>query len=70
LLSAFFSNTKIDYCINSSICVSTPSLNSLENIIAQRKRWVSKNSSIQDLVYQIVAAFGFLTNLILIYILL
>ena len=70
LQAAIRDKSKIDYCINSSICVSTPSLNSLENIIAQRKRWVSKNSSIQDLVYQIVAAFGFLTNLILIYILL
>ena len=70
LQAAIRDRSKIDYCINSSICVSTPTLNSLENIIAQRKRWVSKNSSIQDLVYQIVAAFGFLTNLILIYILL
>lgn len=65
LQKAISGNFKIEHLINEDVLVTSPSLNNYKEFIEQRKRWVSKNTSIKDPVYQSVAILGFVTNVII-----
>jgi len=66
LQEAISGKYKIESFINEDVTIITPSVSDYPSFINQRKRWVSKNTSIKDPVYQSVAILGLITNIILV----
>ncbi|MGB0403616.1 MAG: glycosyltransferase [Salibacteraceae bacterium] len=64
LLQTALKNKKIISCIiNSEVLSKSDSSTSFNEFIEQRKRWLSKNTKVNDPIYQIVSVLAFAANI-------